>query len=119
MKRSKPLARRTRLRPHSPRRLKQQANRRLLTLDMLATIPGCCRCGHRADCLHEPQKRSRNPAAWLDEHLVVPSCNSCNAWAELNVTDATECGWLIPSTTSYADATAIVADLIARPLWSR
>ena len=125
MKRSSSLIRRTALqrktplRAHSPRRLRQQANRRALTAAFLEQHPACCLCGHKATELHEPQKRSRNPKAWLDEDLVVPSCRHCNRWAEEEPELARQAGWLIPSWVPRHEAVERVRDLIARPLWSR
>lgn len=48
-------------------------------------------CKGKATGLHHPLKRS--PATWLNESELIPCCDPCNLWIELNPEKAIELGF--------------------------
>ena len=120
LRRRKPLARRTPLVAHSTlrrstspmnqmskKRRGQLGDRRKVRQEVLdrdgqcvvalwgldATLGGC---SGPLD-VHEVQKRSRNPQAWLTADLCVAICRRHHAWTEAEPAKATELGLLLPS----------------------
>jgi 5-methylcytosine-specific restriction endonuclease McrA len=91
------------------------AKRRALRDALLALYPVCERCNREPSVDgHEPQKRSRNPRAWLDLAMVVALCRGCHDWTEREPRAATEAGWLLPSWLTDDEARAAVATLRER-----
>lgn len=89
---------RTPLRRQSSKRAAQSKLRRQLVTDYLAAHPWCERCQKaRSQDVHERQKRSRNPQAWLTPELFAALCRPCHEWTEREPARATAEGWLIPS----------------------
>lgn len=110
-----PLRRGRRLSSVSVKRRVLLAARRAVRDAVLAAHPVCERCNReRSVDAHEPQKRSRNPRAWLDAGLVVALCRGCHDWTEREPKAATAAGWLLPSWLSDEEARAAVAALRER-----
>lgn len=96
--RSRALGRRAKLKPQSDKRREESVLRRQLVEAYLAEHPVCERCdAARAVDVHERQKRSRNPKAWLDVRQFAALCRACHQFTELEPAQAEAEGWLTPS----------------------
>lgn len=98
MRRSRPLERRTRLRPRSEKRARLYREARVpLVRELLAARPICERC-HAAPSsdVHEIQTRARG-GSLLDPDNLACLCRPCHAWVTAEPKAATAEGWLRPS----------------------
>lgn len=95
---------RTPLPRQSQKRAVQAVARRKLVAAYLEAHPVCARCYSAASTdVHEKQKRSRNPQAWLDPSLFCALCRRCHEWTEAEPAQATLDGFLLPSWWKPAD----------------
>lgn len=115
MRRRKPLQRRKRLEgggglkrtPLRRRSLKTQRRyeeeRIPLVIKTLQDKPWCEICWRRRseDC-HEKRTRGRTGGVhgedWLDPDNIMALCRPCHRWVTVNVKEAEELGFLLPST---------------------
>lgn len=98
MRRSRPLERRTRLRPRSAKRAAIYREQRIpLVRELLAARPVCERC-HRAPSVdvHEIQSRARGGSI-LDVENLAALCRPCHAWVTEHPREAEAEGWTLPS----------------------
>lgn len=104
LRRSTPLARKSRLRPVSRKRARVQRERRAFVSEVLAEGPLCeirwdANCRGRADGVHEVVKRSHGGAlvpgakAEAQGQRFVAACHYCNGAVEDHPAEARERGW--------------------------